>query len=94
MAACLNVEGAGSQTYEQGLVSAEADLDRAKFTLKASGGVEGAQYPAAAGAPRRSASAEGVPASAAGPSLTGYRRVLNSALYSTNDYTATGLARR
>ncbi|HEX4086685.1 MAG TPA: outer membrane beta-barrel protein [Chthoniobacteraceae bacterium] len=91
MGGVLNVEDAGSQTYEQGLVSAAADLT-GKFTLKASGGVEGRQYPDGGGhtTPVWELTADYQPFAAVDIHLTGYRRVMNSALYTGYDYAATG----
>jgi hypothetical protein len=93
MGGILNVEDSGSQTYEQLLASLRADVS-AKFTFKAAGGVEDRQLEDGGSlvTPVFELTGDYKPFDGLDLSLTGYRRVLNSAYYSGYDYIATGVS--
>jgi hypothetical protein len=88
----LNVDNSGSQTYEQLLASVQLAAT-SKFTLQASAGVEDRQTPSNKGlvTPVFNLSGDYKPFEELDLTLTGYRRVVNSANYIGSDYIATGV---
>jgi hypothetical protein len=88
----LNVDDSGSQTYEQLLASVQLAAT-SKFTLQASAGVEDRQTPTNKGlvTPVFNLSGDYKPFEELDLTLTGYRRVVNSANYIGSDYIATGV---
>ena len=93
MGGVLNVQNSGSQTYEQLLAMLKVDVS-AKFTLRASGGVEDRQLEngRSLANPIFELTGDYTPFDGLDLNITGYRRVLNSASYSGYDYIATGLS--
>ncbi len=91
-AGILNVEDSSSQTYEQLLASMQV-LATGKFTVKADAGVEDRQLENGGSlvTPVFDLTGDYKPFQGFDLSLTGFRRVLNSAYYSGADYISTGL---
>ncbi len=92
-AGVLNVQDAGSQTYEQLLGSAEF-APGGKFTLKADGGLEARQLQDGGTlvSPVFELTGDYKPFDGLDLSVTGFRRVENSASYTGVDYISTGVS--
>jgi hypothetical protein len=96
MGGVLNVQDGSQQTYEQALGSAQLAVD-SLYTLKVAGGVErrqmsGANSPNSLVTPVLELAGDYKMLQRLDLSLTAYRRVLNSAYYSSYDYISTGVS--
>jgi hypothetical protein len=89
----LNVQDASSQTYEQLLATLQVETT-AKFTLKASGGIEDRQTPTNNGliTPILDITGDYKPYDGLDLTLTAYRQVENSAFYAGSDFISTGVS--
>jgi hypothetical protein len=88
----LNVQGSGSQTYEQGLLRVFYDLSE-KLSFQALGGLEMRQLPSGQdkAIPVFDLDCDYRPMEGTKIDLTGYSRTLSSSQYGNQDYTAMGV---